>query len=74
MATDETTLRDRVLEARDRHAARAWSSLARYKFWMFGYHAAGFVQLNQLLEKSDRMANPFRALVHRARDEKEATE
>lgn len=73
MAAVESTLRERVIEARDRHAARAWSSLAGYKFWMFGYHAAGFVQLNQLLEKDDRLSNPFRALVHRARSEKECT-
>ena len=61
------TLRDRVLEARDRHGAKAWASLSGYKFWMFGYHAAAWVQLNQLVDKADRLNNPFRALVHAAR-------
>ncbi len=64
---DETTLRDRVLARRDDHARAAWASLGGYKFWMFGYHAAGFVQLNQLVDKADRLGNPFRVLVHAAR-------
>ncbi len=43
--------------------AAAWRSLAGYKFWMFGYHAAAWVKLNRLLPASDRRENPFRDLV-----------
>ena len=44
---------------------RAWESLSGYKFWMFGYHAARWVGLNQLCPQ--KSANPFRDLVAVAR-------
>lgn len=42
---------------------KAWEALAGYKFWMFGYHAARWVNYNQLLPRERRMASPFRSLV-----------
>ncbi len=50
---------------------KAWKALARYKFWMFGYHAAQWVLLNRLLPKPKR--NPFRALVQQAREKSHDT-
>jgi hypothetical protein len=44
---------------------KAWESLARYKFWMFGYYAAQWVLLNKLSES--KLKNPFRGLVKVAR-------
>jgi hypothetical protein len=46
---------------------KAWDSLGRYKFLMFGYHAAQWVTLNRLLPKTERQRNPFHALVMLAR-------
>lgn len=57
----------RLLQARDTAEQQAWSSLARYKFWMFGYHAAQWVLLNRVAEKAHRQKNPFRELVWYAR-------
>lgn len=49
---------------------KAWSALARYKFWMFGYHAGQWVMLNRLLDK--RCANPFSGVVKLARTKLES--
>lgn len=57
------TVADAILEAE----AKAWQSLAGYKFWMFGYHAAQWVLLNKI-DGGERMPNPFRLLVHAARE------
>lgn len=57
----------RLLKARADAEQQAWSSLARYKFWMFGYHAAQWVLLNRVADKKDRQGNPFKALVAVAR-------
>lgn len=46
---------------------KAWDSLARYKFLMFGYHAAQWVTLNRLAPGGIKKPNPFRALVKSAR-------
>lgn len=43
----------------------AWDSLARYKFFMFGYHAAQWVLLNWIL--GARRSNPWATLVAMAR-------
>ena len=44
---------------------KAWDSLARYKFFMFGYWCATWVQMNRLCaEKAD---NPWQQLVALAR-------
>lgn len=53
---------------------KAWEALAGYKFWMFGYHAARWVNYNSLLPRHRRLANPFREMVHwgrRVADEKQ---
>lgn len=42
---------------------KAWEGLRGYKFWMFGYHAARWVNYNQLLPTSRRFRNPFKSLV-----------
>ncbi len=48
------------------HAERkAWDALGRYKFLMFGYHAAQWVTLAHLV--SPQPANPFRRLVAAAK-------
>ena len=57
-----------IVLARDREAAKAWSALSRYKFWMFGYHASGWVRLNRLLPPGHIEPNPFRPLVDEARE------
>lgn len=44
---------------------KALDSLARYKFIMFGYHAALWVTLNQL--DTPKARNPFISLVTLAR-------
>ena len=58
----------RLLEA-DLAAAerKAWESLARYKFWMFGYHAADWVKISRRL--GGKRPNPFKALVQAAREQ-----
>lgn len=50
---------------------KAWDSLSRYKFLMFGYHAAQFVTLNRLNRQDKRLPNPFRGLVKFARAHKQ---
>jgi hypothetical protein len=49
---------------------QALDALARYKFWMFGYHAARVVYLGTLIHRigGPRLDNPFRSLVVMARD------
>lgn len=49
---------------------KAWDNLARYKFSNFGYWSSRVVFLGQLLEKlgAGRPENPFRSLVHLARE------
>lgn len=44
---------------------KAWDSLARYKFQMFGYWAAIWVHLNRI--GNFNQPNPFKSLVHAAR-------
>jgi hypothetical protein len=45
---------------------KAWDSLARYKFVMFGYWAGVWVHLNRLLPEA--RPNPWKCLVDHARD------
>jgi len=42
---------------------KAWEALRGYKFWMFGYHAARWVNYNQLLPQQRRFRSPFKSLV-----------
>ena len=53
---------------RDQAEEKAWKSLAGYKFSMFGYWAAAWVKYNQLLTQPMRLPNPFKDLVHAARE------
>lgn len=46
---------------------KAWDSLGKYKFYMFGYHASRWVLLNKLLPGGLKQRNPFRDLVLTAR-------
>lgn len=55
---------DELLFAAMRDAeTKAWEGLRGYKFWMFGYHAARWVNYNQLLPTPRRFRNPFKSLV-----------
>jgi hypothetical protein len=58
-----------VAESLDRHVAeaeqKAWASLSRYKFQMFGYWAGIWVHLNSI---NRRQKNPFGELVQIAHD------
>lgn len=51
-------------EAKNEARRKAFNSLAKYKFMMFGYHAALWVTLNNLSSNKER--NPFSALVELA--------
>lgn len=48
--------------------AKAWDSLARYKFQMFGYWAAIWIHLNRI--SGQRRSNPWLSLVLAAREHK----
>ena len=50
------------------HERKAWDSLARYKFLMFGYHAANWVTLKKLLPSGPKrnQPNPWSELVKMA--------
>lgn len=47
---------------------KAWEALSGYKFWMFGYHAARWVNFNRLLPGGEKLPSPFRDAVGLARD------
>lgn len=47
---------------------KAWDSLGRYKFMMFGYWAGVWVHLNRLQDKPS--PNPFGKLVKAAKEHK----
>ena len=51
---------------REEAKTKAIDALSRYKFMMFGYHAAIWVRLNSII--GDRRPNPFRLLVQTARE------
>ena len=61
---NEITIRQAMATAQ----TKAWDALSRYKFWMFGYHAAQWVLLNQLFPARQRQPNPWLPLVRIARD------
>lgn len=55
------------LEKELSHAEKkAWESLSKYKFQMFGYWAAIWVHLNRI--GNFGRPNPWRALVHSAKN------
>lgn len=49
---------------------KAWDSLSRYKFSMFGYWAAIWVHLNHI--NGGKASNPWRPLVKAAREQRNA--
>lgn len=65
LATEEK-IKSKMAEA----VTKAVDSLGRYKFLMFGYHAAQWVTLNKLLDKPE--PNPFKGFVKLARMTKDA--
>lgn len=58
----ERRVREQMVDAE----AKAWEALSGYKFWMFGYHAGRWVQLNRLL--GGKSPNPFKDAVLLARE------
>ena len=58
MTTDEALVELKVSES------RAWDALSRYKFYLFGYWACHWVNLNRYA--GTKLANPFAALVKAA--------
>ena len=52
--------------------AKAWDSLAKYKFQMFGYWAAIWVHLNRI--GGFKRPNPWKGLVAAARDHQPSAE
>ena len=56
---------NRLLLELDQAELKAWDSLARYKFQMFGYWAAIWVHLNRI--SGSARPNPWRELVFLAR-------
>ena len=56
---------ERVLKGMADAEKKAWTALSGYKFLMFGYHAARWVNYSHLL--GGRRANPFREVVLLAR-------
>jgi hypothetical protein len=56
---------DRLLHELEEAERKAWQSLGRYKFQMFGYWAAIWVHLNRVGQF--KRPNPFKKLVMEAR-------
>lgn len=65
---EELQVTSNVLTARDESYKKAVDSLALYKFEMFGYWASAWVKYNQLLPPKMKAANPFKELIHHARE------
>ena len=55
----------RLVKELDEAERKAWASLARYKFMMFGYWAGVWVHLNRI--SGLRRPNPWRDLVKQAK-------
>ena len=58
--------RQKALRALREAETKAWSSLKGYKFYMFGYWAARWVQINKDWKFGE--PNPFRVFVEQAKD------
>jgi hypothetical protein len=56
-------LKNKIFEKMLDAEENAWMALSAYKFWMFGYHSARWVNYNKLLPRSERQKNIFRELV-----------
>jgi hypothetical protein len=62
---DSVAVLKRIHEGMEDAEKKAWEALAGYKFLMFGYHAARWVNYSKAL--GGRRANPFRDAVLLAR-------
>jgi len=62
-------MKEELLKELDEAERKAWDSLARYKFAMFGYWAGIWVHLNRI-SRAQR-SNPWKQLVRVARKIKE---
>ena len=60
-----TDLNSRLVAELEETEAKAWDALRRYKFFMFGYWAAGWVRLNRIGRFG--RPNPWRDMVLFAR-------
>lgn len=58
-------MNERLRAELDEAERKAWESLARYKFQMYGYWAAIWVHLNRI--SGENRPNPWKNLVHIAR-------
>jgi hypothetical protein len=63
--SQQVDITTRLLEELNEAEQKAWESLARYKFQMFGYWAAIWVHLNRI--GGFKRPNPFKTLVKEAR-------
>jgi len=61
-------MKDEILDSMEDAERKAWKALAGYKFWMFGYHAARWINYNKLLPGLDRRPSPFRDAVKLGRE------
>jgi len=58
---------DKIIDRREAVYESAIRSLAKYKFWMFGYYAAAWVKYNELLKDTPwHQGNPFKLFVDQA--------
>jgi len=63
-------IQSRTIDAREEAFEAAIRALAKYKFWMFGYHAACWVKYNRLLKGTPwHNGSPFGRFVELARIE-----
>ena len=65
-------MKERIINAMNDAERKAWEALSGYKFWMFGYHAARWINYNNLL--SDKFSSPFKECVHLARTKVDESE
>ena len=73
-AYDANECLENVIQARDEAEVKAWDSLARYKFEMFGYWASSWVKFNQVLPRGLRVGSPFKRAVDLAREVRDGSE
>ena len=66
----QTSIQQAILDELDEAENKAWDSLARYKFMMFGYWAGIWVHLNRI--SGAKRPNPWKPLTQLAREQKAA--
>ena len=69
MTTPDTISGFDLSKEMDHAEEQAWNSLARYKFWMFGYWCGVWVHLNRI--SGLKRPNPWKKLVDQARQRHE---